>query len=257
MSQEEAGGDAPEIVSAFPKPPAFFVLYKDGVDSGPPPPDTMHPTYHMFGTPYSTEDMVPDLLQTDDRKLYLKGGDDAKEAEDSRSGDGCRMNRSLLANFVELVDILMKNPSMFNDKLNDIELLFLNMHNLINAFRPHQARETIIEMLKEQIRERKEAVQDIRRTIDESRKAVEATHADLHEIGDDARRNEEADVEMDDVKKEESDAQSNGSSAGAASQHNAQVEQSAVRAVASMQRYASALMVIFVDTERARDTADP
>lgn len=120
-----------------------------------------------------------------------------------------------------------------SDKLDDLELLFLNMHNLINAFRPHQARETIIEMLKAQIQERREAALDIRRcgsvsgrsivlvtlvatdplvgvdtpsalsmlhrTIDESRKAVELVHADLHEAPEDAARTDASDVKMEDV----------------------------------------------------------
>lgn len=66
-----------------------------------------------------------------------------------------------------------------------MELLFLNMHNLINAFRPHQARETVIHMLETQIRERQEAVREIRRTIDESRRAVERVHGELHETAND------------------------------------------------------------------------
>lgn len=53
------------------------------------------------------------------------------------------------------------------------------MHNLINAFRPHQARETIIQMLKTQIEERREAAREIRQTIDASRRAVEQAHADM------------------------------------------------------------------------------
>lgn len=29
---------------------------------------------------------------------------------------------------------------VYSEKLDDLEQLFLNMHNLINAFRPHQVR---------------------------------------------------------------------------------------------------------------------
>ena len=72
-----------------------------------------------------------------------------------------------------------------SEKLDEVELLFLNMHNLINAFRPHQARETVIQMLEMQVQERREAARDIRRTIDESRLAVERVHGELHESTDD------------------------------------------------------------------------
>lgn len=75
---------------------------------------------------------------------------------------------------------------LLSEKLDEVELLFLNMHNLINAFRPHQARETVIQMLQTQVQERREAARDIRRTIDESRQAVERVHGELHESADDA-----------------------------------------------------------------------
>ena len=148
-----------------------------------------------------------------------------------------RINRSLLANFVELVDILIKKPVLFkyvqsvrwvcllwllsicvdesqltysllsSEKLDEVELLFLNMHNLINAFRPHQARETVIQMLETQVQERRDAARDIRRTIDESRRAVERVHAELHETTDDLAAAEGASTAGagDDVKMENVD----------------------------------------------------
>ncbi|KAI9987466.1 hypothetical protein PInf_023505 [Phytophthora infestans] len=146
----------------------------------------MEPTYHMFGSPYSTQDVVPDLLPQSGKKLYAPQGEDDDSAPVDYKAEMKKINRSLLANFVELVDILIKKPAMFNEKLDDMELLFLNMHNLINAFRPHQARETVIQMLKTQVQERRDAARDIRRTIDESRQAVERVHGELHESTDDA-----------------------------------------------------------------------
>jgi hypothetical protein len=134
---------APEIVSAFPLPPAFFVLYRDGVESGPPPPAPMEPQYHMFGTPFSTQDVVPDLLPMPGQKLYLPEAtavqaaatavvdgdvadseaagpaDDAKAsgAADAGAIDFKRqlkqINHSLLANFMELVDVLIQHPALF------------------------------------------------------------------------------------------------------------------------------------------------
>ncbi|KAG9405300.1 Mediator of RNA polymerase II transcription subunit 7 [Aphanomyces cochlioides] len=162
--------DEPELVSAFPAPPTFFNLYADSADAGPAPPAPLKPTYHSFGTPYSTEDAVPDLLP-DDKKLYEPTHNVKEEMK--------KVNRSLMFSFLELIDVLIMNPTKFNAKLDDIELLFLNMHNLINAYRPHQARETLIELLKQQLQERKDAAAEIRRTIEESKQAVLAAHSAL------------------------------------------------------------------------------
>jgi mediator of RNA polymerase II transcription subunit 7 len=81
QSTQQQEADAPEIVSEFPAPPTFFALYADGVESGPAPPEPMEPTYHMFGSPYSTQDVVPDLLPQPGKKLY------APESEDGDNVD--------------------------------------------------------------------------------------------------------------------------------------------------------------------------
>lgn len=75
--------------------------------------------------------------------------------------------------------MLTPGPTDASAKLDDLELLFLNMHNLINAFRPHQARESILQMLRAEIEARREAAREIRQTIDASRRTVEQAHADM------------------------------------------------------------------------------
>ncbi|RQM16000.1 hypothetical protein DD237_004449 [Peronospora effusa] len=182
-TKQDQQEDVPEIVSEFPAPPKFFTLYAEGSACGPMPPKPMKPTYHMFGSPYSTQDVVPDLLQPG-KKLYASERDDTDVLMDYKAPMK-KINHSLLANFVKLIDVLIKKPSLFNEKLDEMELLFLNMHNLINAFRPHQARETVIQILKTQVQNRRDAARDIRRTIDESRQAVERVHGELHESTDD------------------------------------------------------------------------
>ena len=51
QSKEEA---SLELVSAFPKPPAYFQLFENE-DTALSPPQPMSPTYHLFGMPYSTK----------------------------------------------------------------------------------------------------------------------------------------------------------------------------------------------------------
>lgn len=178
---ENDESQGPEIVSEFPKPPSFFELYKDGKDSGPSPPTPMSPTYHMFGTPYSTKDVVPDLLPQE-KKVYLDSSSSSSISQDTIDFklEMKKLNASLLANFVELIDILVVNPAHFNEKLSDLELLFLNLHNLINAFRPHQARETLIEILRNQIEEGQQATREILQTVDEETVMIQTAHDQLY-----------------------------------------------------------------------------
>ncbi|CCI45962.1 unnamed protein product [Albugo candida] len=180
MTDEETSA-GPEIVSEFPPPPAFFSLYQVNNADAPLPPAPMAPNYHMFGTPYSTKDIVPDLLPDDSKKLYLPtlSTQDPKEQSIDYKAQLKKLNRSLLANCIQLLDVLIRNPKLFNEKVDDLELLFVNMHNLINKFRPHQAREHIILMLQSQIEEKQAAISDFRRVLEESREQVERAHSAL------------------------------------------------------------------------------
>ena len=75
--------------------------------------------------------------------------------------------RSILLNFLELITILSEDPTQAPNMIQDMTVLFLNAHHMINEYRPHQARETLILMMEEQV-ERKLA--EIQRVKDLSEK---------------------------------------------------------------------------------------
>lgn len=56
-----------------------------------------------------------------------------------------KLNHSILVNFLDLIDILIKCPESprREEKVDDINLLFIHMHHLINEFRPHQVLNTV------------------------------------------------------------------------------------------------------------------
>ena len=63
-----------------------------------------------------------------------------------------------MANFLDLLEILIRCPDSSKriEKIDDIKLLFIHMHHLINEFRPHQAREALRVTLELQKRDRLE-----------------------------------------------------------------------------------------------------
>ena len=67
-----------------------------------------------------------------------------------------RFLQSILVNFLDLLDLLIRCPESpkREEKIEDLNLLFIHMHHLINEFRPHQARETLRVMLHVQRRRR-------------------------------------------------------------------------------------------------------
>merc|ERR1711997_566531 len=121
-------------------------------DLAPPPPPPLKPneSYSMFGHEFTAEDSIIASLESQGiRRLYsTKDIDRKKELR--------KLNHSILVNFLDLIDILIKCPESpkRDEKIEDTNLLFIHMHHLINEFRPHQARETLRVMLMVQRRKR-------------------------------------------------------------------------------------------------------
>lgn len=69
-----------------------------------------------------------------------------------------KLNHSLLVNFLDLLDLLVHCPDSPKraEKVEDLSLLFIHIHHLLNEFRPHQARETLRVMMELQKRQRVE-----------------------------------------------------------------------------------------------------
>ncbi|EEB07745.1 mediator complex subunit Med7 [Schizosaccharomyces japonicus yFS275] len=62
-----------------------------------------------------------------------------------------RLSRSLMLNFLELLGIMAKAPDQFPTKTENMRVILLNIHHLINEYRPHQARESLIVLLEKQL----------------------------------------------------------------------------------------------------------
>lgn len=61
------------------------------------------------------------------------------------------MARSLLTTFLSTTAILAKNPTLYPKQVDDLRTITINMHFLINQYRPHQARETLITLMEERL----------------------------------------------------------------------------------------------------------
>ncbi|KAI0175451.1 mediator complex, subunit Med7 [Pestalotiopsis sp. NC0098] len=118
-----------------------------------PPPEPTSGAWRVFGQNYALEEELPRLDNgTGIRKLFP---DPEERDQDGKHFDRAtilkRLAKSLLLNFLELTGILSSNPAAAEDKITDIRDLFLNFHHLINEYRPHQARESLISMMQAQL----------------------------------------------------------------------------------------------------------
>jgi mediator of RNA polymerase II transcription subunit 7 len=76
-----------------------------------------------------------------------------------------RFLRSILVAYIELLGIVAVNPTseQKDAKLKDILTMVTNMHALINEYRPHQARETLIREMERQVDRKKREIESVRK----------------------------------------------------------------------------------------------
>ncbi|KAH9876565.1 hypothetical protein J1614_003696 [Plenodomus biglobosus] len=83
--------------------------------------------------------------------------------------------RSLLLAYLKLLGIMASDPTsqMKSDTLDDMLTLVTNMHALINEYRPHQARETLIEKMEAQVERKKKEIEGVRQVAERVRGVLE------------------------------------------------------------------------------------
>ena len=148
--------------ASFPPPPWVYIQnYSDEFflsnrsPKPPPPPDSQA---IVFGSVDPPSCQSWDL--TDVRKLYPQNYSVRAELH--------KLNRSILASFLDLLDVIVRSPeSQFREnKLEDLKTLFVNAQYLINDLRPTQARETLRVMADRQVISRRNVLEKLEKVIE-------------------------------------------------------------------------------------------
>lgn len=114
-----------------------------------PPKPPAGPYYHGFGNLWSFEDKLPSLKELGWTQLY--GDDEVLESSQRKTKELHKLVKSLLLNFLELVGVVSVDPQQFHLKIEDIKLILININHILNSYRPHQSRESLIMLLRKQI----------------------------------------------------------------------------------------------------------
>lgn len=182
---------ASEAVSSLPLPPPYYKLFapkesikgkggerEDAMDTEdleedagkvpvlePPPPPGAGESYEMFGITYKVEPEIEHLLPMDQILFKTKNEQSAEKNEDGAGFEPAAVEvvdyktqmkillESLMANYVQLLEVLNKCPDMQSEKVAALEQLFVNFHDVLNQFRAHEAREMLARRLRHQIHE--------------------------------------------------------------------------------------------------------
>ncbi|KAK9450715.1 MED7 protein-domain-containing protein [Limtongia smithiae] len=158
------GMDPPNalLASAFPLPPARYRLFAGDAAAAalaPPPPPAPAALYRSLGHVWRLRDALPSLAQQGIPDLLGPPAPSASSSAVSpadRVAALSRLFRSLLLKYLELVALMGITPEQFPDRVQDLRVILINMHHLLNEYRPHQVRESLIMLMEDQL-ERKRA----------------------------------------------------------------------------------------------------
>ncbi|KAL4803798.1 MED7 protein-domain-containing protein [Aspergillus unguis] len=172
---------SPTELRALPLPPELRFLV---------PPEIPSEQYSVFGEVQNLSTALPSLEEQGISQLYPsspKPGANGEAAQPAQPLNHAyyllKISKSLLLNFLEFVGILSVTPEQFEPKIEDIRNLFINAHHLLNLYRPHQARESLIMMMEEQLARSKEEIQHMDKLKEELNNALEQLAAEGGEVG--------------------------------------------------------------------------
>lgn len=169
---EQRGDEKPKSDSTALPPELRFLT--------PPEPPT-EGTYRVFGDHWEVEDKLQPLNSLGIEQLYPTSPSGSSPSLD-RAFYLRKLVKSILLSYLELVRTLSLNPEAAIKKIEDLRTMFINVHHLINEYRPHQARETLMLMMEERIERGWSEIERIR----EMRGKVESVLDGLNSIEEQA-----------------------------------------------------------------------
>ena len=169
------GGRPAQTRQRFPPVPAYYLSYgatgtgkphAAALSMDPPAPPPENAPFVSFGVARALEETTPTLEALGLATLYDPNGDRKSELK--------RMLRSLKEKYEAVMsDLAAPNPTTDPPKVGeDLRLLYANVMHLIAEWRPHQAREELAKMLRDQVEAKRRALNLLREATDEAERRI-------------------------------------------------------------------------------------
>lgn len=120
-------------------------------------------TYRSFGNVWQIDNALLSLKDLNIQQLYKDDSSpDSPEHAKARVVELKKLSSTLLIKFLELTGVMSINPELFPAKVDDIRVILINLHHLLNEYRPHQSRESLLMLIEDQIAQKRAEITSLR-----------------------------------------------------------------------------------------------
>ncbi|KAL9068087.1 MAG: hypothetical protein Q9161_006440 [Pseudevernia consocians] len=187
------------ISAAFPAPPPFYKsftpqnlerlqehLESSGQTASPATQPTTAPIPAIFSLPPELRNLIPPPPPAEGK--YRSFGtlhevSSTPASEDQQTPTPARLlslTHKILLTFLSLTNALATNPAAYGSIWDELHELFQETNKVINGYRPHQARETLILMLEEQLERVRGETKEVGEAVKRAKEVVETLGKEEH-----------------------------------------------------------------------------
>ncbi|KAI7852873.1 MED7 protein-domain-containing protein [Circinella umbellata] len=188
LQQAKKTGEFPEIPISQPPEPDFLLASLE-------PPQPPSDAYTIFDQRWQVHEQLQPLSELGVKQLFPSGQID-------RIQELKKLNRTLITQYLDLLDILVKDPEQYGDRIENISTIFINMHHILNEYRPHQARETLRLLMENQIAKKKQLAADLRRKSKETLEMLQKFGVETTKPLLEMDKKDSSDMDIVDIKEE-------------------------------------------------------
>ncbi|KUI62044.1 Mediator of RNA polymerase II transcription subunit 7 [Cytospora mali] len=142
-----------------------------------PPPEPADGSWRLYGDLFTLKDELPTLEAMGVPRLIpsttANNTSTPADANRHRALNLKRLAKSVLLNFLELVGAASINPDGILEKAADIQNILINMHHGINEYRPHQARESLIQTMQARLDQIRAETAAVNAVTDKAKRVLE------------------------------------------------------------------------------------
>ncbi|KAL8786632.1 MAG: hypothetical protein Q9213_002661 [Squamulea squamosa] len=170
------------ISAAFPAPPPFYKSFTTSNLDRLSSLQESNPSLTLLDLPPELRNLLPPLPPPSNQQYRTFGEiyeNTAPTSLDTPPKDPpnphrlLKTTRQLLLAFLSLTNSLAVEPDTWAPKWDQMRALLSEAHGIVNEYRPHQARETLIHMMEEQIERCKAETQGCKDVCEKVKKVVE------------------------------------------------------------------------------------